>query len=265
MKEFTLDKVTYQIPESWHEVTIRQQMIAEELQDSQTYVKSLGVLSAYSGIPIDILKHTPTAELTNIMSELSFINTEVDKTPIFKFTYKGEEYNVSESLLNNQFQDYIAGQTAILEYKNNSWKQLSYLVAIMAKKQDETLDSFDLNKRAEFFMDLDVQTVSQVAGFFLENQKISELISMLSSPEIIKAGVQNKVNELDNTLTVLRMHHGKNFLYRWLTWILRKYTHYIVSQWEKSLNLPASVNSTWSLKQTWKKLLSKKHKRKTNK
>jgi hypothetical protein len=264
MKDIKLNKVTYSIPSSWREVTVRQQMIAEALTDSQTYVKSLGVLSAYTNIPMEIIKHTPTAELTKIMSELEFINTPIDNTPIFKFTFKGEEYSVGDTLLNNEFQDYVAGQTAMLEYKDNNWKQLSYLVAIMAKKEGETLDSFDLNKRAEYFLDLDVQTINQVAFFLSQNQKTSDLISVLFSPEIIRAGVQSKLNELDNSLNQLRQQRGKNLLIRWWIWTARKYMRYISSQWEKSLNLPASNNSKKSWKWIYRRLLLKKHRKKTN-
>jgi hypothetical protein len=265
MKSIIIANQHYSIPQSWAEVSIRQQMLAETLVDSQQHVKSLGIISAYTSIPIDVLRHVQRDVLSGIMNDLMFIDKPVDKTAIFKFLFKNDLYTVSETIMKQEFQDYIAAETARLQYKDNVWKQLSYLVAIMAKKQGETLDSFDINERAEYMMDLDVQTVSQVAAFFLQNQKASELVSMLSSPEMQQLAVTSKLQQLNDTLTALGQQRGKNLLIRLWIWMLRRYINFISKLWEKSLNTPVSNNSKKNWMQSCKDWLWKKHRRKINK
>ncbi len=184
MKTIEFNKKKYDVPQGWHEITIRQQIKVKELASTQTYIKSLGVISAYIGIPIEELRTVKTAEVVDIMNELAFIDTPIDNQPIFKFTFKGEEYSVSDSIVKQEFQDYVAAQTAIAEYQDDEWRTLAYLTAIMAKKDKENLDSYDINERAEYLMDLDCETCNRIASFFLSSQRLSEYISVLSSPAI---------------------------------------------------------------------------------
>jgi hypothetical protein len=266
MKTITIANQQYFVPQNWGEVKIRQQKLAETLVEAQHHVKSLGIISAYTGIPIEILRHQQRDVIAGILNDLIFIDTPVDKEPIFKFTIQGEEYNISDTILKQEFQDYIAAETARLQYKDDVWTQLAYLIAIMAKKDGETLDSYDINQRAEFMMDnADVQTTSQVAAFFLQSQKTSELISLLSSPEIMQLAVTSKIQQLRNTLTVLGQQRGKNLLIRLWIFVLKIYIKFISTQWQNALNSQASNNSKKSWMQSCKDWLTKKRKRKVNK
>lgn len=260
MKEIKFKSKTYKVPTNWHEVSLRMQMKVSEIESKELHVKTIAVISAYTGIPVDELKQANVIDLKEIMQSLSFIETEVSTKPIFNFNYKGHDYNVMESLINNQFQDYVAAQTAISEYGNNTWKQLSYLVAIMAKRDGETLDSFDVNERAEYMMDLDVSTCNGIAAFFLSNQKALNFISQWSSPQMVESGLENKLQELETTLSQLLKHRGKNLLIRWWVGTSRNYIKSIRSQSEKSLNSHVSKPLKMSWMQTLKKLLWKKRK-----
>lgn len=259
MKTITFNHKKYDVPTTWRDVTLRMQLEVSKIESTQAHVKTIAVIAAYTGIPILDLRNAKVEQLAEIMSVLAFIDTPINTKPVFNFMYKGHEYNVMESLINNQFQDYVACQTAISEYDKDMWKQLSYLAAILAKRNGETLDSFDVNERAEYMMDLDVNTCNGIAAFFLSNQKALDFISQWSSPQTVEVGLENKLRELENTLNQLQKHRGKNLLIRLWIGISRNYIKSIRSQSVKSLNSPASKPLKMSWMQTLKKLLWKKH------
>jgi hypothetical protein len=263
MKTIKFNNKIYQIPWDWQSVTLRQQILSESLSSTQTHVKSLGVIAAYTQIPIDELKQANTKDLLEIMTLLSFIDKELSKESLFQFEYKGESYNVSETIIKQQFQDWIAAQTAIAEYKDNNWKQLVYLLAIMAKKDGETLDNFDVNERAEYFMDVDVETCHRVGAFFLSNQKASEFILMYSSPEVQQEIAQSKIRELKHTLNKLKKQRGGNVLIRLWIGVMNLLIKFYTRQLEKYFNSQVSDNSTKSYNKTWRRLQWMKRKQKT--
>lgn len=198
----------YSCPTSYDEVTVRMQMQAEAIETNQKYVKTLGMLSAYTGIDIQLLKEGNADELVQLFKHIEFINEPLSTEPLFQFEFKGNTYNVSQTLVQQQFQDFVAAQTAIAEYNNNNWKLLTYLLAIMAKRDGETLDNFDINERAMHFEMIDVNTCNRIAAFFLSNQKISNLITLLSSPQVQRDIVLGKLKELKNSLESLRKQRG---------------------------------------------------------
>jgi hypothetical protein len=263
MKEIKLMGKSYNLPTGWDEVSIGMQIEAEKISSSQTYIKTLGVIAAYTGIPIDILRSANRNEVLAISENLSFINTPLTTSQITEFTYKGEKYSVAETILNQEFGDYVAAQTAIAEYGNDTWKQLSYLVAIMAKKDGEKLDDYDVNKRATHFLDLDILTCNSIAAFFLSNQKASDFIILLSSPEMAQSAVQNRVQQFDHTLNKLKKLRGGNVLIRLWIGISQKYIHYLSHQLEKSFNSSQLKHSKKKWKQKFKRLLSKKVEKET--
>ena len=243
MKTIQFLNKNYECPTAWNEITIRKQIEVGELADTQSYVKSLGVISAYIGIPIAELKTAKTEDVIDIMANLNFINDSISIEPLSEFNYNGKTYNVNETILKQEFQDYVAAQTAIAEYKDTNWKLLSYLTAIMAKQSGESLDDFDVNERAEQFLDLDVETCNRVSAFFLTSQKALELISVLSSPAMVEQGVQGKIRELESSVTALKAHRGGNLRITLWTTAMRMYIRYLRKVWAKSSSSPQSNNS----------------------
>jgi hypothetical protein len=264
MKTITWNDKKIILPEGWHEVTIKQQMIAEKINSTQKHIKSLGIMSAYTGIDVKDLKEAKTNSLIEIMSNLNFISKPINNEAIFKFTFIGEEYNVAETMLKQQFQDFVACQTAMAEYRGEYWKQAVYLLAIMAKKKDETLDSYDVNERATFFIEngMDVETINRVASFFLSRQRVSNFISVLSLPVVQKAIVQGKLAELEVTLSKLKRLRGGNLLIRLWIFVMRLWIKFYIRHWVKSCNSQVSNNSKKNWKQIWKRLQLRMHKRK---
>ena len=264
MKTIKFNNKEYSIPQAWNEVSIRQQILAESLSNTQTHVKSLGVIAAYTGIDIQELKQVQTKDLLEVMSLLSFIDKPLSKEPLFEFEYKGDKYNVAETILKQFFQDWVAAQTAIAEYKDDNWKQLVYLLAIMAKRDGETLDNYDVNERAEHLMDVDVDTCHRVGAFFLSNQMASDFILTYSSPEVQQEILQNKLKELNHTLSKLKKQRGGKWYIRLWIFVIKMWIKFSMRQWEKYYNSSHSNNSTKSYNRIWKRLRLMKRREKTN-
>lgn len=261
MKTIQFNKQQYSIPESWSEVTIRQQIQAEKFEDSQKHVKTLGVLAAYTGIDIDELKQAETQKLMKVMEYLKFISEPMSTDNLHEFEYKGEKYSVSENLIKQEFQDYVAAQTAIAMYENDKWTQLLYLLAIMAKKGEETLSDYDVNERVQHLMEIDVETCNRVAAFFLSSQRALGLIGMLSSPAAMQQEVQNKVQQLETSLKTLRESRGGNLFIRLWIMIIRKWIRFLNRQSQKYFNSLQSNNSKKSWMPNFKRLLWKKRRK----
>ena len=259
MKTITFNNKQYQVPQSWSEVTLQMQITATAISSTQDYIKTLGVMSAYTKIPVEDLKHAEIHEMKSIMEALAFVDKEVvvDKTE--SFVYSGETYSVGQSIIKQEWQDYVSIQTAIAKYQDDVWTQLAYIVAVMAKKEGETLDDFDVNDRAKHLMGLDVQTCQNVAGFFLNSQMALESITALSSPAVVVESLRNKVQQLDDSLKTLKQSRGGNLLIILWIMIIRKWTKYSMRQWEKYFNSPASSNSKKNSNKNWKPLRLRKH------
>ena len=244
MKTIKFNNKEYSIPENWGEVTIRQQILAESLSNTQTYIKSIGIMAAYTGIPIDELKKANAKELVEVMSLITFIDSELSKEPLFEFEYKYNKYNVTDTLMKQQFQDWVAAQTAIAEYKDNNWKMLAYLLAIMAKRENESLDNYDVNERAEHFMDIDVETCNRIGAFFLSNHQVSTLLLMLTSPEAQQEILTSKMQELKHTVDKLKKQRGGQWYMRLWIGVMRLWIRYYTHQLEKYFNSLRLNNST---------------------
>ena len=262
MKAIKFNDREIHVPTAWNEITIKQQIEAEKIQNTQKHIKNMGIMAAYTGIPLEELREAPVPSLLNVVEALSFIDTPISTEPLFQFTYRGEEYNVSDTIIKQQWQDYVAAQTAIAEYEEDIWTQLSYLLAIMAKRSGETLNNFDVNERALYMQGVDVETCQRVASFFLSNQKVSEYISVLSSPAVVELSLENKFNELSLTLNQLKKQRGGNFAIRLWIGVIKMWIRFSKKEWAKSSNSQVSNNSKKNWKQTCKRLLLKKQTKK---
>lgn len=265
MKKIIFNNKTYDCPESWRDISLKMQVEAHNLSQNEKYVKAVGVLSAYTKIPVEDLKKAKTPMLMEVMKNIAFINKPVSEEPLFEFEYKGEKYNILESVTKNQFQDYISLQTVVNMYKDDNWKQLSYIIAIMAKKQGETLDDYDIEERAKYFEDIDVETLTRVSAFFLKSKKALNLITVFSSPQIQAILVEDKLKDLKNTLSRLKVLRGGNLLIRLWIFVSKRWLHYYMRQWEKSYNSQHSKEQKKTWRETLKRLLLKMRIKKSSK
>jgi len=230
MKTIKFNEKEYEVPTKWEEVTLRDQMVVSEIQDSETYIKSIALLAGYCRLPVNELKKANITEVTKLFELLSFVNTPMQEEPISTFRYKGEEWNVHDTLLNGEFQDFIAVETIMKNNGNNVYKSLPMLIAILAKKHGEHLDDYEdqLNERAEFFMELPITIANSLAVFFysIANQHSTNMGVYSNLNEI----VQSKIKECKN---ITKKQGGLPLRYRFLNLILRFYLKFLELNWTR--------------------------------
>ncbi|GAF77899.1 unnamed protein product [marine sediment metagenome] len=253
MKNIQFNNKKYDIPTVWDDVTLKMQMQVSTISHKEKYVKTLGLLGGYSGIPVEELKKAKLNDCERVMKHMTFMGEPVPDEPVLEFDYAGHHYMVPSTMIEQEFQDYVAIQTAVAEYGDNQWMVTPYILAVMCKRDDEeSIDDFDINERAKHFEDIPIGIANGVAAFFLSNSLAYKSIGMLSSPEVIHATVQGKIEELNHSLSQLRKQRGGNLLIRlWVT-MSRKYTMYLSRNWEKSFNSQQSKSS----KKKWKQMFS---------
>ena len=245
MKTIQFLNKKYDIPTEWSDITLKMQMEVSQVAHEQKHVKTLGILAGYTGIAVADLKSAKVKDLERVMKHLAFISTPIPDKPIMNFNYNGNDYIIPPNILEQEFQDYVAIQTAIAEYGDNQWLVTPFILAVMCKRNDgdETLDDFDINERAEEFEDIPVSIANGVAGFFLNNSLAYKSIMMSSSPEVLHATVHAKTKELNLSLSQLRKQRGGNLLIRLWVMISRKYIKSLNKRLEKYYNSQQSKPS----------------------
>lgn len=254
MKIIQFNNKKYEIPTSWDDVTLKMQMQVSTISHQEKYVKTLGLLGGYTGIPVEELKSAKVNDLERVMKHLTFLSKEISDKPVMEFDYKGNHYTIPPTIIEQQFQDYVAIQTAIAEYGDNQWLVTPYILAVMCKRNnEESIDDFDIRERAKEFNDIPVTIANGIAGFFLNSSLGYKSIMMLSSPEVQRETVQSKIEELNLLLSQLKKQRGGNLLIRLWVMISQKYTKYLNKNLEKYFNSQQSK----SLKTKWKQMFSR--------
>lgn len=235
MKNIVLNNKTYQVPTSWEEVTLEQQIKVttdqENFEDER--LKRMALLSGYCSIPIDELKRTQLKEVKKLFKYLSFLNDELPKEPLKEFEFNGNKYTVIDSLINQQFQDWVSVETAFSNHKENEVEALPTIFAVICKRENETLDDFDIYQRAEEFKKLPMTIVEPLRVFFSQIEKLSIMATQLSSKETQEKIVNERLKEFENTVN--KQVGGELFM-RLLRGILLRYLKYLKKVWMKYFN-----------------------------
>ena len=226
MKKIKLNGKSYSCPESWAEITLKQQM--QVSADSEAIeleqLKKYAILSGYAGIPIQELKRAKITDLTQLFKSIEFLNKDLPSTPLTEFDFNGKHYYVGQNIIEMEFQDFISMENAIAETSGNTYNAMPTILAIMCKqKKDngvlESLDEYDVLKRAKEFEALPISIAHGLSLFFSTSEKVySTIIQLFSNPDSQKALVMNRIDSAENTLKEL---DGKGWLTRLQTGILR--------------------------------------------
>ncbi len=207
MKKIQLNSVSYQVPTSWDDVTVGDQIrISKIAQENTGLTSQLQLIAGYANIPVSVIKKTHISKLPTLVKHLEFIQEPLEDEPIENFKFKGDTYYLMPTLIEGEFQDFISLESAIKNNEESNYKALPMMIAILAKKEGENLDSYDLEERAEMFKDLPIQTANRISSFFLSFAMLSsantqtslELVEKEREKEMIK-----RFEELKSTTTKL--------------------------------------------------------------
>jgi hypothetical protein len=237
MKELTIANKVYKIPESWSDCTLRQCIKVSDLEQNEDEYKVLALVAGYADISMDEIKHMKIQELKDLTNAMKFVLEPLPEVPITEFDFNGKHYYTIESFLQAEAQDFFTTEAILQNYKDNTYKALPELLAVMCKQQGETLDNYDLQERAKEFLDLPMDIANGIRVFFYS----VEIMSLVNSQSYLNRNqiVQQKVNECMNTLKKLDSLGWRG---RFVARTLRKSIMSLHKNWKKySSGFPSNI------------------------
>lgn len=238
MKTITVNNKKYITPESWQEVTLKQQIQISKDTDAIIIpeLKKFAILSAYAGIPIVELKQAKLTELTEVFKSIKFINEDLPTHSITFFEFNGKKYHCGQNLIEMQFQDFISIENTLAENSGNTQQALPTILAIMCKQVKdngllETIDDYDITARAKEFEDLPITIAHSLSLFFSASEKVLlNTFPLFLNPENQQVIMQKQIDTVESMLKELA---GKGLLMRCVAGILRIYLKSIKRQQHK--------------------------------
>ena len=231
MKQIQYKGVKYSVPTSWEEVPISK--LIELNDDEQTFktgsTKKLAFISAFVGIPVEVIRKSKVQEVSKLFKYLGFIAEDLPSDPIYEFEFRGDTYSVKESLVEQEFQDFVSMETVLADNEGHMYKALPTMLAIMCKKEGESLDDYDVGARAKMFLDLPVTIAHPLSVFFYAQEKVSKMLSLVSSRQELVIQMKRK-----EVLDTLKKQGGTAWLIRLQTGLLRSLIKFTIPKQTKS-------------------------------
>lgn len=160
------------------------------------------------------------------MNELSFCSTPLNNKPVYEFELHDIKYKVLPTLLKAEFQDFLSIETILDNYKGKEYQALPYIIAVLAKRENETLDKYDLQERMKIFLDLPLTTANAIYLFLSDRKNVfdrfpqdvkrrgsgffdnASFISTVTTPQIIAHynGLEIKLTVVDNEVEWINNH-----------------------------------------------------------
>ena len=258
MRTITYNEKEYSIPTDWNEITLEMQINAEDLiKKMGNELGLIGLISAYTDIPIKAIKEGDVALMNDIHNTLAFIYEGYVPEPITEFEHNGHMYYLKE-LQDTQFQDFISLQNILSNNKNESLKPLPRIIAVMCKMENETLDDYKIDDRAKEFMTLPLSTAKDCEAFFLTKSQELRLILALSTKDFQEQLLSIKYESAKNSIKEWKEQSGRFSLIRLQAGIYLLTLKYLKRTHMKFFNLQPSKRSTKSI---WK--MFRKHNQNT--
>lgn len=258
MKEIVFNNKKYSIPQKWEEVSVRMIIRAAELSEILEEAPIVAIITAYTGIPIEDLKANRATEVNLIMENMDFIIKQYVPKPRTSFNFKGVEYSCASDIVDISFEDWVSVQTALYNYREEEYKVLPKLIAILCKKDKESLSDFDLNERTELFMDLPMTYAKDIEGFFLHSLNAYKSLFLVSSTtDLQKELVQSKLVELKSIMRQSKERDGISFGMKCVIGIYQIYLWWVGKKLVKYFSLESTNNSKKTWMQTFKLSLTR--------
>ena len=227
MRKITINSIEYNVPTSWQECTLKQAIKVQDYELQEDEYKILAIIAGYSNIELEELKHFKLDEIRLLTDAMKFVLEPLPEEPISQFTFKGHEYFTIESFMTQESQDYFTTEAIMKAHGNNTYKALPELLAVMCKRERETLDSYKIQDRAKLFEDLPMDICEGLRLFFYAIAQLSAIRtqSFLQRDQIIA----QKASETRSMLNTLDGGRWSGIL---LAKILRKYLKSLERNWK---------------------------------
>ena len=159
------------IPTKWSDVTLKEFIELSALDidsfDSHIdyYVKMLGIFG--NDNISDILEFVKLSDITDIVNQMSFMNTppeEVDKKEV---TIDGKVFRLIENMNEITVGEYVSIETLIEQGNLNSVSSIPAILSVILKPVNEVFNSSIVNERMELFKNkLSIEDVLGMSVFF---------------------------------------------------------------------------------------------------
>jgi hypothetical protein len=213
MREVIFNEKSYQVPESWDEVSLKMIIEASKLSDILPDAPIICIISGYVGIPSSELKVSKLDAVNEIVSIMSFINSEYVPVPRNSFDFRGFHYECISDLADQEFGDFVSIQTILYNYRENPLDGLARMLAVYARKPGETLDDIDLDARQLLFLELPFTIAKDLEVFFSQNVIAWRTISQwYLSQEEKERFILQQFDELRNTMSKRKVDNGTSWL-----------------------------------------------------
>lgn len=172
MTTIKVNNEEYNVPSSWSDVTIAQQIEIAEMVNRDDQFRNLHMISTYTGIPIELVKKMNINQFKSILNIMTFLSEPIKNEVIKSFTFDGHEYFIAPSILAGETQDFLSVEGLMNRFKDNQTKALPYIIAVIAKRKGETLDNYDPWTRGEQFKNLPYSVAHNIWFFFAQTEAI---------------------------------------------------------------------------------------------
>jgi hypothetical protein len=170
----------YEFPESWDDVNVDKFIKIYQLRsdNSSTEIESsCKLLSAISGIDMDILFAMDIEDFKNLIFNLKFISTEVQKSDVDYIELEGDRYYLYSDFNKLTTGEVITIETLLEAASNDFYNIMPELLCLfLRKKKDGKYEKFttDMLKRKEMFKQVPITQIYHIFNFFINGRSISK-------------------------------------------------------------------------------------------
>ena len=199
MLQIKINGVQYAVPQNWHDITLKTYIDFLEIPNHQDidfknmpkngkalnniYDYVFSVINLFCGVPKKTLKKSNTSEVNALFilidralkSDFLYLYENGISEGNMYFVYNNEKYmlpekhmqksTIGELIISQLYQD------ACKELANGNYIALSKICAILCRKEGEWYEDFNIDERANMFLNLPMDILLYV-GFFLQKLNI---------------------------------------------------------------------------------------------
>lgn len=178
MIKLTIGKNTYLHPSKIEEVTLRQWIAIQAVEDSNdlSHIENnINAFSAFSGVPVKDLKTLPRKKLKFYIAQVYAMLGNIDQTDSDtpkSFKIGRTTYYVNQDIDEAETTQYI-DCTHFMNSMSSSPAFYPYMMAIYCLKKGEKYNKgkYDLKDRAEVMLDANVLDALKINAFFLNTSQ----------------------------------------------------------------------------------------------
>lgn len=249
MIDIKIKEKTYNLPENWDEITLRQFIdfhTIEKQEDNYTILKRINCIT---NIPISDIRRMSSTDIDKLYYTIKFIEelptNEVDK--LVTIDFEGREWIVVKDINREEFGLYIDFDN--YQKQLGEYNSLPFIMAmILRKNAKEQYSDYDLEERAKLMEQLPVDKMIILSSFFLT--RLNKLTNNILDLELEILDGNQKISHLK---LLEKNMDGSQQLCRWQKKMLRKSIQFLELKWKQFLQhsniSQISEKPIWNLKE----------------